>query len=334
MRILAIDTSCGAASVAAFEGATRETLASGVMPMRIGHAEALAPLVERVMAEVDGGFAFARRDRRDDRPRLVHRHPHRPGAGARVRRRARQAGDRRLDPGRLRRAAARRRAAGDHRLGDRRQARRRLPPELRSLRPAAVRAARRRAARGDPRRRRRPGAPRRRRDRDPGGRSAARRAGVRSPIPPPIPTSSRSRASRWPPTRRRTRRARSTSSRPTPSLPPAKRSPAATIERSGAMVFGFRLPFRRPRPSTIRPLRVDARRGLRRHPQDGLRPSVVGGRIRQPAGEPDDARLRRARSRQRPPARLRAVAARRRRSGDPHRRGRSGACAATASAAT
>jgi len=57
MRILAIDTSCGAASVAAFEGATRETLSSGVMPMRIGHAEALAPLAERVMAEVDGGFA-------------------------------------------------------------------------------------------------------------------------------------------------------------------------------------------------------------------------------------------------------------------------------------
>jgi tRNA threonylcarbamoyl adenosine modification protein YeaZ len=56
MRILAIDTSCGAASVAAFEGATRETLASGVMPMRLGHAEALAPLVQSVMAEVDGGF--------------------------------------------------------------------------------------------------------------------------------------------------------------------------------------------------------------------------------------------------------------------------------------
>ena len=50
MRILAIDTSCGAASVAAFEGETRETLASGVMPMRMGHAEALAPMVERVMA--------------------------------------------------------------------------------------------------------------------------------------------------------------------------------------------------------------------------------------------------------------------------------------------
>ena len=56
MRILAIDTSCGAASVAVFEGETRETLASGVMPMRLGHAEALAPLAERVMAAVEGGF--------------------------------------------------------------------------------------------------------------------------------------------------------------------------------------------------------------------------------------------------------------------------------------
>ena len=45
MRILAIDTSCGAASVAVFEGATRETLASRVMPMRLGHADALTPLV-------------------------------------------------------------------------------------------------------------------------------------------------------------------------------------------------------------------------------------------------------------------------------------------------
>jgi tRNA threonylcarbamoyl adenosine modification protein YeaZ len=57
MRILAIDTSCGAASVAVFEGATRETLASRVMPMRLGHADALTPLVQSVMAEVDGGFA-------------------------------------------------------------------------------------------------------------------------------------------------------------------------------------------------------------------------------------------------------------------------------------
>jgi len=57
MRILAIDTSCGAASVAVFDGASRETLASRVRPMRQGHAEALAPMVEAAMSEVDGGFA-------------------------------------------------------------------------------------------------------------------------------------------------------------------------------------------------------------------------------------------------------------------------------------
>jgi len=57
MRVLAIDTSCGAASVAVFDGATRETLASRVAPMRQGHAEVLASMVEAAMAEVDGAFA-------------------------------------------------------------------------------------------------------------------------------------------------------------------------------------------------------------------------------------------------------------------------------------
>jgi tRNA threonylcarbamoyl adenosine modification protein YeaZ len=57
MRVLAIDTSCGAASVAAFDGAARATLASRVQPMKQGHAEALAPMVEAAMAEVEGGFA-------------------------------------------------------------------------------------------------------------------------------------------------------------------------------------------------------------------------------------------------------------------------------------
>lgn len=56
MRVLAIDTSCGAASAAAFDGATRETLASRVQPMRQGHAEVLAPMVEAVMSGVEGGF--------------------------------------------------------------------------------------------------------------------------------------------------------------------------------------------------------------------------------------------------------------------------------------
>jgi len=56
MRILAIDTSCGAASVAVYDGATRETLARESLPMSQGHAEALAPTVDRLMREVDGGF--------------------------------------------------------------------------------------------------------------------------------------------------------------------------------------------------------------------------------------------------------------------------------------
>ncbi len=57
MRILAIDTSCGAASAAVFDGSTRQPLASRVEPMAHGHAEALAPIVESVMREVEGGFA-------------------------------------------------------------------------------------------------------------------------------------------------------------------------------------------------------------------------------------------------------------------------------------
>ena len=90
------------------------------------------------------------------------------------------------------------------------------------------------------------------------------------------------------------------------------------------MVFGFRLPFRRPRPSTIRPLRADAAEACAAIHKTGFAHPWSAGEFAEPAGEPDDARLRRARSRHRPPARLRAVAARRRRSGDPDRRGRSG----------
>jgi tRNA threonylcarbamoyladenosine biosynthesis protein TsaB len=56
MRILAIDTSCGAASVAVFDGAARQTLAKKIEPMKHGHAEALAPMVASLMGEIDGGF--------------------------------------------------------------------------------------------------------------------------------------------------------------------------------------------------------------------------------------------------------------------------------------
>jgi tRNA threonylcarbamoyl adenosine modification protein YeaZ len=57
MRILAIDTSCGAASVAVVESGTAEPLAVMSRPMARGHADALAPMVEEVMRGLDGGFA-------------------------------------------------------------------------------------------------------------------------------------------------------------------------------------------------------------------------------------------------------------------------------------
>jgi len=57
MRILAIDTSCGAASVAVVESGQAEPLAVMTKRMARGHADALAPMVEEVMRGLDGGFA-------------------------------------------------------------------------------------------------------------------------------------------------------------------------------------------------------------------------------------------------------------------------------------
>jgi tRNA threonylcarbamoyladenosine biosynthesis protein TsaB len=57
MRILAIDTSVGAASVTVVEGGLAEPLAVLSRPMARGHADALAPMVEEVMRGLDGGFA-------------------------------------------------------------------------------------------------------------------------------------------------------------------------------------------------------------------------------------------------------------------------------------
>src|ERR1700684_361569 len=55
MRVLAIDTSCGAASVAVYDAAMRATLAAETREMMRGHAEALAPMAERALSEVEGG---------------------------------------------------------------------------------------------------------------------------------------------------------------------------------------------------------------------------------------------------------------------------------------
>jgi len=51
-----MDTSCGACSAAVYDSAVRQTLASETLAMAKGHAEALAPMVQRVMETVDGGF--------------------------------------------------------------------------------------------------------------------------------------------------------------------------------------------------------------------------------------------------------------------------------------
>jgi tRNA threonylcarbamoyl adenosine modification protein YeaZ len=56
MRILAIDTSCGAASVAIVEGGRAGPLAMMSRPMARGHADALPLMVEEAMRGIDGGF--------------------------------------------------------------------------------------------------------------------------------------------------------------------------------------------------------------------------------------------------------------------------------------
>lgn len=54
--ILAIDTSLGAVSVCILAWGANEPRITETLPMQRGHAEALLPMLDRVVAEVDGGF--------------------------------------------------------------------------------------------------------------------------------------------------------------------------------------------------------------------------------------------------------------------------------------
>ncbi len=56
LRVLAIDSSCGAISACVYDEGAEEALARHSEPMARGHAEALAPLVEKLMAGIPGGF--------------------------------------------------------------------------------------------------------------------------------------------------------------------------------------------------------------------------------------------------------------------------------------
>ena len=57
MRVLAIDTALAACSVAVLDSDADRILARQSLPMTRGHAEALMPLVERVMAEAETAFS-------------------------------------------------------------------------------------------------------------------------------------------------------------------------------------------------------------------------------------------------------------------------------------
>jgi tRNA threonylcarbamoyladenosine biosynthesis protein TsaB len=56
-RILAIDTALGACSVCVFDGEEQLPVAFEAEEMTTGHAEALMPMIQRVMTRVEGGFA-------------------------------------------------------------------------------------------------------------------------------------------------------------------------------------------------------------------------------------------------------------------------------------
>ena len=57
MNILAIDTSMGAVSASVISGAVGASPVSETIAMNRGHAEALLPLVDRVVSQLPGGFA-------------------------------------------------------------------------------------------------------------------------------------------------------------------------------------------------------------------------------------------------------------------------------------
>jgi len=57
MRILAIDTALGACSACVLDAGAPEPVAIEQTAMERGHAEALMPMIERVMAKVEGGFS-------------------------------------------------------------------------------------------------------------------------------------------------------------------------------------------------------------------------------------------------------------------------------------
>lgn len=61
MRVLAIDTALGACAACVLEAGAEEPLVQERLAMERGHAEALMPLVARLMARIPGGFGTIER---------------------------------------------------------------------------------------------------------------------------------------------------------------------------------------------------------------------------------------------------------------------------------
>ena len=164
-------------------------------------------------------------------------------------------------------------ASGRHCRGDRRQARRRLFPGVRILRPPAVRAARGESARGGQVDRRGAGALDRRRRRGVRAGSPARGASLRQ--------FRRRRLSRH----CRDREGRSgLESRRVPAAPALREAPRRAAEgrrcgRARGRMIGRRamvFQLRRAAPSAHPPLARRSSRGVRRHSRRRLRASLVG----------------------------------------------------------
>jgi tRNA threonylcarbamoyladenosine biosynthesis protein TsaB len=73
LRVLAIDTALGACSACILESGAQEPEARESLLMERGHAEALMPLIDRVVSACDGRVLAHRPRRRHDRPRQLHR---------------------------------------------------------------------------------------------------------------------------------------------------------------------------------------------------------------------------------------------------------------------
>jgi tRNA A37 threonylcarbamoyladenosine modification protein TsaB len=97
MRVLAIDTALEACSAAVLDLGRGGIIASETLPMARGHAEAIMPMIARVMDLAETEFAALDRDRGDHRSLAASPAAGGHRGGARHRAHVRQAGDRALD---------------------------------------------------------------------------------------------------------------------------------------------------------------------------------------------------------------------------------------------